>query len=109
MKYFPLIPKTVKLLPFNIDTYIFDSREIKFLGHVIDKDGISPLQEKVETIHHSSILTPLTHHTRKENKTIAFQQDALEGFNITKTALTEYMKLSYIQNNTKSQLHHRYS
>lgn len=52
MKYFPLIPMTVKLWPFNIDTYIFEAREIKFLGHVIDKDRISTLQEKAETIHH---------------------------------------------------------
>ena len=95
----------------------FFKQQLKFLGHVISADGISPDQEKIEAVkqwplpknqtelrgflgltnyfrkfihHYSQLATPLTNLTRKElGPSVLFDQNCLDSFQKLKEALMQ--------------------
>lgn len=117
-------------LRLNSDKCIFGASQIHFLGHQIDANGITPLPDKIDAIRNfptpasmrqirrfigmvnfyrrfipncSTILSPLTKLIERKNKPVTLEGEALQAFQSAKTALENFTKLSFINNdpNTK--------
>lgn len=113
-------------LKINAEKCIFAVPSLKFLGHVIDEKGITPLPEKIESISNfsqstllrqlhrflglinyyrrfipgcSQILIPLTdllQQQHQKNSKITLEGESLTAFHRAKDALANFTKLSYI-------------
>lgn len=116
----------------NLDKCVFGSDHIEFLGHHVDANGIAPITEKIKAITEfpvpvsikqlrrfigminfyrrfipncSNILTPLTDLLQKKNKTITLENEALDAFRAAKTALGNFSKLSFLEDDPQSDIY----
>ena len=110
-------------------TWTSVSSHIDFRGHHTDVNGIAPLSDKVKAIQEfpvpttikqlrrfirminfyrriisncSTILNPLTNLLQRKNKTITSKSKPLRAFRSTKTALVNFTKLAFIENDSKT-------
>lgn len=121
-------------LKLNIDKCVFAVPKLTFLGHIIDGQGLSPLDQKITAITNypppstmkqlrrflemvnyyrqfipncASILLPLTNilSLRKNKKSqISLSEDELQSFQNAEEALQNCTKLTYIHSSEKSNL-----
>lgn len=116
----------------NLDKCVFGSDHIDFLGHYTDANGITPVADKVKTIADfpvpasvkqlrrfigminfyrrfipscSRILTPLTNLIQRKNIAITLENEAMEAFKAAKTALGNFSKLAFIEDNPKADIY----
>lgn len=121
-------------LKLNIDKCLFAVPELTFLGHVIDENGLAPLDEKVKAISEfpppstlrqlrrfigminyyrrfirdcAIVLLPLTNllsNHKRKNPKIVLSADELDSFRKAKQALQDCTKLVYITSSPDAKL-----